>query len=164
MLETVARDTPTPYEDETVLRLVSLAREACPGLSVAVDARRKMLEEAILRVGQVAIARARAAGGACRRRLALPISELFAKTAANTPENDPRIATFDLQMAIWWWVAAEDKDAEETREMGAGRFTTAWHSARRTKNTTVEAFAADWFRKRSMPLPEPELAEPEDGG
>jgi len=164
MLLTVLREAGEDADDETFLRLLKLARESCPGLADLTGPQRDLLEQLILRVGASSIARARAKPGDERQALALPISELFGQIASHAPEEDPRIANFDLQMAVWWWVAAEDKDAEETREMGAGRFTTTLQSARRTKNEQVEAFAKEWFRTRNIPIPPPELAEPEDGG
>ena len=59
---------------------------------------------------------------------------------------------------------AEDPADSETLELAAGRFGTAWHSARRAGNPVVEARAKAWFDRQRIPLPEPELAEEEDGG
>jgi len=164
MLDSVAREAGETIDDPTLLRLLALAREAAPGLSQTQGEPRTALEQRLLTIGAATIGRARAAEEEAKRDLARLLSELFAAIASHTPEDDPKIAQYDLQMAVWWWVAAEDKDDAETREMGAGRFEVAWQSAHRTKNATVEAFTAEWFRKRGIPLPTPELAEEEEGG
>jgi len=164
MLEAVVREAGDSIDNAALLRLLTLAREAAPGLNRSEGESRAALEQRLLAIGTEGIARARAAEGEAERGLALTLSEFFAALASNTAEEDPRIAEFDWHMAVWWWVAAEDKDDPETRSMGAGRFATAWRSARHTKNARIENNAAKWFLDRGIPLPAAELAEPEDGG
>jgi|GEM_PF-2591763 len=164
MLETLAREAGDPVEEEMLRRLLQLGREAAPGLGHLEGELHDRFERQLVNIGIVGIARARAAEGEVERDLALALSELFGAMAQQTPEDSPKIAELDLQMAVWWWVAAEDKGGEETLEMGAGRFGTAWQSAHRTKNERVEKLARDWFERRGLPVPTPELADGEDDG
>ena len=93
-----------------------------------------------------------------------PLAAYLARLAAFADEDGPRIADLDIRMAIWWWLGALDHDDDETLEMARGRFETAWQSAFRTRNFYPQALAESWLKKRGFPLPEPELAEEEDGG
>jgi hypothetical protein len=100
---------------------------------------------------------------------ARPLSDFYGRLASGTDETHPRVATYDLMMAIWWWRGAEDPTDPETLDLAAGRFGTAWHSAVRTRHFLREAQAEAWFRQNAIPLPDPEPTEPEladekDGG
>jgi hypothetical protein len=151
---------------DDLLTLLTLAQEAAGGLAEdrAPEPIRAKVRGELEAVANIGIGYVRRAPPPDRRRIATALSGLFRRMADGTAEDDPRIADLDLRMAIWWWLAAEDQTDSDTLEMAAGRFATAWHSARRTRNFRTESYAAAWFRRHGLPLPEPELAEPEDDG
>lgn len=92
------------------------------------------------------------------------LSAYYGRLADRAPEDGPELGLYDFKMAIWFWLSMEDPTDPEQLEMAAGRFETAWQSAHRTRHFKYQAYAEAWFRQRGLPVPEPELADPEEGG
>lgn len=137
---------------------IGLASEASGGLRT----NNPQLIQTLEGVRRSAEAMAVKQGGA--PEFARPLSDFYGRLASGSNEMHPRVADYDVMMAIWWWRGAEDQADPETLELASGRFGTAWQSAVRTRNFYREAQAEAWFRQHAIPLPEPELAEPEESG
>jgi membrane associated rhomboid family serine protease len=158
------REKPDLTDPAIVQEWLGLAGEAAGGIRVVAEEQRPLLAKILDGVRDVAENAVRTAEGDDKRSMARALSEYYARLASSLPEDAPNVPALDLRMAELWWLAAEDPADSETLEMAAGRFGTAWHSARRAGNPVVEARAKAWFDRQRIPLPEPELAEEEDGG
>jgi membrane associated rhomboid family serine protease len=158
------REKPDLTDPVIVQEWLGLAGEAAGGIGVVDEEQRPLLAKILDGVREVAENAVRTAEGESQRSMARALSGYYGRLASSLPEDAPNVAALDLRMAELWWLGAEDAADSETLELAAGRFGTAWHSARRAGNPVVEARAKAWFDRQRIPLPEPELAEEEDGG
>ncbi|MHC4937792.1 MAG: rhomboid family intramembrane serine protease [Planctomycetota bacterium] len=156
------REKPDLQDVEVFRQWLALAGETAAGLPRVDEEKRPVLLALLEAVREVAETAVRAALPEVRKSMARALSDYYGRLADAMPEDAPHLAVLDLRMAELWWLGAEDPTDPEARELAAGRFETAWNSARRTGNVAVEVRCRSWFDTQK--IPHPELADPDDGG
>lgn len=146
-------------KDPPALETLVVARGAAAGLGAGLPAEARTALEAELATAGEALGR-KEIEKPSGKEVASGLAELYRILAENTAE-DARKPRYRVLSAEWLWRAAEGPVVPDDV---VARFRAALTEAALYGVPQVREAAAQWFRERGMPVPEPDLEGEEGGG